>query len=204
MAALTVRLSDEKHARLKALAKARGIPLNALIDEMTTQMLAEFDAETRFQVRAMRGRQIPVKEGLVLLNKARSEVTSSGGSSQEVLHERSKPYVPPSASKSEHAGYFALSKSADNRYQFALHSGAHEIILTSQVFDSRKEAENAIKTLQKASTDEFQINFDSGSIADLKLGGLTFGLHDDLVITRNAAEAFVSRLVELSKTSRIH
>lgn len=73
MAALTVRLSDEKHARLKALAKARGTPLNALIDEMTTLMLAEFDAETRFQVRAMRGRQTPVEEGLHLLAKARGE-----------------------------------------------------------------------------------------------------------------------------------
>jgi len=70
MAALTVRLSDEKHARLKALAKARGIPLNALIDEMTTQILAEFDAETRFQVRAMRGKQTPLEEGLALLTKA--------------------------------------------------------------------------------------------------------------------------------------
>ncbi|MAZ10781.1 MULTISPECIES: toxin-antitoxin system HicB family antitoxin [unclassified Limnobacter] len=75
MAALTVRLSDEKHARLKALAKARGIPLNALIDEMTTQMLAEFDAETRFQVRAMRGMQTPVEEGLHLLAKARGDKT---------------------------------------------------------------------------------------------------------------------------------
>lgn len=204
MAALTVRLSDEKHARLKALAKARGIPLNALIDEMTTQMLAEFDAETRFQVRAMRGRQLPIEEGLVLLNKARGELTSTGGSSQEVLHERSKLYVPPSAGKSEYAGYFTLTKTADKQYQFRLHSGAHEIILISQVFDSRKEAENAIKTLQKASTDAFQINFDSGSIADLKLGALAFELRDDLVIAKSAAKAFVSRLVELSKTSRIH
>jgi len=49
MTALTVRLPDEKHRRLKALAKSRGTPLNRLIDEMTTLMLAEFDAETRFR-----------------------------------------------------------------------------------------------------------------------------------------------------------
>ncbi len=55
MTALTVRLPDEKHRRLKALAKSRGTPLNRLIDEMTTVMLAEFDAETRFRVRAARG-----------------------------------------------------------------------------------------------------------------------------------------------------
>lgn len=52
MTALTVRLSDEKHRRLKALAKNRGTPLNRLIDEVTTLMLAEYDAETRFQLRA--------------------------------------------------------------------------------------------------------------------------------------------------------
>ncbi|MBK7462308.1 MAG: class I SAM-dependent DNA methyltransferase [Betaproteobacteria bacterium] len=50
MTALTVRLPDEKHRRLKALAKSRGTPLNRLIDEMTTLMLTEFDAETRFQI----------------------------------------------------------------------------------------------------------------------------------------------------------
>ena len=55
MTALTVRLPDEKHRRLKALAKSRGTPLNRLIDEMTTLMLTEFDAETRFQIRAAQG-----------------------------------------------------------------------------------------------------------------------------------------------------
>ena len=55
MAALTVRLPDDKHRRLKALATSRGTPLNRLIDEMTTVMLAEFDAETRFRLRASQG-----------------------------------------------------------------------------------------------------------------------------------------------------
>lgn len=69
MAALTVRLPDEKHLRLKALAKSRGTPLNRLIDEMTTLMLAEFDAETRFRLRAERGAG-KVGRGLALLKKA--------------------------------------------------------------------------------------------------------------------------------------
>ena len=69
MAALTVRLPDEKHRRLKALAKSRGTPLNRLIDEMTTLMLAEFDAETRFRIRAERGAG-KVERGLELLEKA--------------------------------------------------------------------------------------------------------------------------------------
>jgi len=69
MTALTVRLPDEKHRRLKALAKSRGTPLNRLIDEMTTLMLAEFDSETRFNVRAARGAG-KVARGLELLEKA--------------------------------------------------------------------------------------------------------------------------------------
>jgi predicted DNA-binding protein len=69
MTALTVRLPDDKHRRLKALAKSRGTPLNRLIDDMTTLMLAEFDAETRFQVRAGRGAGRE-SVGLKLLEKA--------------------------------------------------------------------------------------------------------------------------------------
>jgi hypothetical protein len=69
MAALTVRLPDEKHLRLKAMARSRGTPLNRLIDEMTTQMLAELDAETRFHLRAGQGAG-KVERGLALLRKA--------------------------------------------------------------------------------------------------------------------------------------
>ncbi|MDR2187976.1 MAG: toxin-antitoxin system HicB family antitoxin [Azonexus sp.] len=69
MAALTVRLADEKHQRLKALAKSRGTPLNRLIDEMTTLMLAEFGAETRFSVCAARGADRQAR-GLTPLEKA--------------------------------------------------------------------------------------------------------------------------------------
>ena len=71
MAALTVRLPDEKHQRLKALAKSRGTPLNRLIDEMATLMLADFDAETRFRIRATRGSG-KTERGLALLKKAAS------------------------------------------------------------------------------------------------------------------------------------
>jgi hypothetical protein len=72
MTALTVRLPDEQHRRLKAFAKSRGIPLiNRLIGEMTTLMLAGFDSETRFRLRAMRvsGK---AGRGLALLEKAGS------------------------------------------------------------------------------------------------------------------------------------
>jgi predicted DNA-binding protein len=72
MTALTVRLPDEKHRRLKALAKSRGTPLNRLIDEVTTLMLAEFDAETRFRLRAERGNG-KVDVGIRMLEKSASE-----------------------------------------------------------------------------------------------------------------------------------
>lgn len=74
MSALTVRLPDDKHQRLRALAESRGTTLNRLIDEMTTVMLAEFDAETRFKLRAARGAG-QVERGLALLDKARRQGT---------------------------------------------------------------------------------------------------------------------------------
>jgi len=67
--ALTVHLPDEKYRRLKALAQSRGTSVNRLIDEMATLMLAEFDAETRFRLRAERG-EGQVERGLELLDKA--------------------------------------------------------------------------------------------------------------------------------------
>jgi predicted transcriptional regulator len=69
MSALTVRLPDEKHARLRALAQSRGTTLNALIDEMTTMILVEHDAEVRFRLRAARGVG-KAERGLELLKKA--------------------------------------------------------------------------------------------------------------------------------------
>ncbi len=71
MSALTVRLADDKHQRLRALADSRGTTLNRLIDEMATVMLAEFDAETRFKLRALRG-AYGAARGLALLDKAQA------------------------------------------------------------------------------------------------------------------------------------
>jgi predicted transcriptional regulator len=66
MGMLTIRVPDATHERLKQLAKARNVSVNKLIEEFSTAALAEFDAETRFQVRAARGR---AKHGLALLEK---------------------------------------------------------------------------------------------------------------------------------------
>jgi len=66
MSTLTVRLPDDKHARLKALAGHRKISLNKLIEEISTQAIAEFDTEVRFRALAATG---DTRRGLELLNK---------------------------------------------------------------------------------------------------------------------------------------
>jgi len=43
MAAVPVRVPDEKHRSLNAFAKSRGAPLNHLFDAMTPLMLAVLD-----------------------------------------------------------------------------------------------------------------------------------------------------------------
>lgn len=69
MASMTLRISEEKHNRLKALASARGVSINRLMDEAATVMLTEYDAEARFKTRAARGSS---ERGLALLDKALS------------------------------------------------------------------------------------------------------------------------------------
>jgi len=68
MKTLVVPIEDDKHQRLRALAQSRHTTINRLMDEMTTLMLAEFDAETRFKLRAARGTG-RAAEGLALLDK---------------------------------------------------------------------------------------------------------------------------------------
>lgn len=66
MSTLTIRLPDEQHERLKALAEARGISLNKLFEAFSTTAIAEFDAETRFRLLAAKG---DAAAGLALLDK---------------------------------------------------------------------------------------------------------------------------------------
>lgn len=55
MATLTVRIPDDKHERLKALASHKNISINKLMEELSTQALAEFDSEIRFKALASTG-----------------------------------------------------------------------------------------------------------------------------------------------------
>lgn len=66
MSTLTIRIPESKHARLRSLAKAKGISINRLMDELATVALAEYDTETRFRAMASRGSK---RDGLALLNK---------------------------------------------------------------------------------------------------------------------------------------
>ena len=66
MATLTVRIPDDKHLRLKQLARSKGISINKLIEELSTVALAEFDTHNRFKLLAARGN---VSRGLEILDK---------------------------------------------------------------------------------------------------------------------------------------
>jgi hypothetical protein len=74
MAILTIDLPDDQHLLLKQLAASKGISINQLMTELSTQLLAEFNAQTRFQKMAQKGN---VQEGLDLLTKLDSLLSSS-------------------------------------------------------------------------------------------------------------------------------
>lgn len=66
MSTLTIRLPDDKHQRLRELARRRSMSINKLMEELATISITEFDAETRFRSLAARG---SAKKGLALLDK---------------------------------------------------------------------------------------------------------------------------------------
>ena len=66
MSVLTIRIPDGKHERLKSLAKARGLSVNKLMEELSTIALVQHDTEVRFRAMAARG---SAKEGLALLDR---------------------------------------------------------------------------------------------------------------------------------------
>nr|CRH06570.1 Conserved protein of unknown function [Candidatus Magnetococcus massalia] len=70
MGTLTIRLPDDKHQRLKELAKQRNISLNKLMEEFSTVALAQFDLESRFRAMAAKG---SAKRGLAILDKLNQE-----------------------------------------------------------------------------------------------------------------------------------
>ena len=66
MSTLTIRLPDSKHERLRRLARARGVSINKLMDELATVALVQHDTEARFRTLAAKGSK---SRGLALLTK---------------------------------------------------------------------------------------------------------------------------------------
>ncbi|MBL8474208.1 MAG: ribbon-helix-helix protein, CopG family [Rhodocyclaceae bacterium] len=66
MSTLTIRLPESTAERLKSLARARGMSVNKLIEELSTQALASFDAETHFRALAAQG---DAQQALAILDR---------------------------------------------------------------------------------------------------------------------------------------
>jgi len=66
MFTLAIRIPESKHDRLRSLAKARGMSINRLMDELAASALKQYDTETHFRALAQRGSR---KRGLALLDK---------------------------------------------------------------------------------------------------------------------------------------
>lgn len=88
MASFTIRMPDDRAERLRALAASRGISVNKLIEEWAIMGITEFDAESRFRARAVRGSAAHGLSMLAELNRRDNEVPPSMG-----MHEpATKPY----------------------------------------------------------------------------------------------------------------
>ncbi len=74
MGSLHLRIPDEKHQRLRELAKSRNISVNKLLSELTTMALTEYDIETRFKLRASRG---STEKALLVLDKLKQDFEDS-------------------------------------------------------------------------------------------------------------------------------
>ncbi len=66
MSTLTIRLPDDTAARLKTLARSRGLSMNKLIEELTAQALTAWDTENHFRALAATG---DVQQALAILDR---------------------------------------------------------------------------------------------------------------------------------------
>jgi hypothetical protein len=73
MRTLTIRIPEDKRVRLRNLAKAKGVSINRLMDELATVALAGYDREIRFRAMAARGSG---KTGLALLDRLDSSLAA--------------------------------------------------------------------------------------------------------------------------------
>lgn len=76
MSTLTIRLPDDTAQRLKNLASTRGLSINKLMEELSTQAIAAFDAETRFRTLAARG---DAAQALAILDRLDQQEAPAAG-----------------------------------------------------------------------------------------------------------------------------
>jgi hypothetical protein len=69
MTTLTIQLSDGTAQRLRALASARGISLDRLMEEMSESALIAHEAEARFKAMAAKGDRDAALEVLARLDR---------------------------------------------------------------------------------------------------------------------------------------
>ncbi len=55
MSVVTLRIPDEKHARLKQLASSRSTSVNRLLDDLATIALTQHDLAVQFELMAKEG-----------------------------------------------------------------------------------------------------------------------------------------------------
>ncbi len=75
MSTLTIRLPDDTARRLRAVAKSRGLSVNKVMEELSTQAIAAFDAEARFRAAASRGDRA---KALAILDRLDAQLGTDG------------------------------------------------------------------------------------------------------------------------------
>jgi predicted transcriptional regulator len=82
MTRLTLDLPEDLLKRLERLAQARRISVSQLFEDMSSVLLAEADAETRFRLRAGRGAGQEGR-GLTLLSQAARRTRGASSSKED-------------------------------------------------------------------------------------------------------------------------
>lgn len=70
MSTLTIRLPDDTAARLKDMARSRGLSTNKLVEQLSAHALAAWDTENHFRALAATGN---VENALAILDRLDAE-----------------------------------------------------------------------------------------------------------------------------------
>ncbi|MBW7900912.1 MAG: ribbon-helix-helix protein, CopG family [Rhodocyclaceae bacterium] len=76
MSALTIRLPDDTAARLKDMARSRGLSTNKLVEQLSAHALAAWDTESHFRALTATG---DVNRALAILDRLDADDARAGG-----------------------------------------------------------------------------------------------------------------------------